>query len=238
MGGLANLDEVVYNRTRVFPPGPDARRDKWIGWIDAIGRDVSDLFIARMAWRGMVEIWTTRTPPLPDSFVFAYFANTYVRTQAVGIRRQVDRRRDVQSMARLLDELARFPDRIGYDFFVGRYAWGSQWVGHDAFEEFDPTRTGKLDPRVPRADHEALLLEGEQVKTWVDQHVAHLALTPTAAVPTFDELDSGLDLLGELYQKWLAVLTGAGLTHVEPVPQYDWVAPFRQPWILTASKFS
>jgi hypothetical protein len=50
-------------------------------------------------------------------------------------------------------------------------------------------------------------------------------------MPTFQELDTVLDLLEELLKEYVLLLEGKGLTDVLPVWQYDWKRPFRVAWI-------
>ena len=72
----------------------------------------------------------------------------------------------------------------------------------------------------------------EDVVQWVNSVVAHSAEVTAQSVPTFDELDTTLDRVVEIYKKWLVILTGNDLIDIEPFPQYDYLAPLRVPWIV------
>jgi hypothetical protein len=45
------------------------------------------------------------------------------------------------------------------------------------------------------------------------------------------ELIGAIDQIGELVKKYASLLQATVLAELEPVIQYDWKAPFRQPWI-------
>jgi hypothetical protein len=230
-GWGANLD-VVMGRKRIPKPKPDSRRDKWIRWLGPIHEDLSALAINRMVWRTLTTIWREREPQLPPSFIFDFFATTYAHAQASGVRRQVDHRDDVASLWRLLKEIEEHPEHLDHDWFVGRYQWGDQWRGDREFAALDPDGTGHIDSCEAKRDRERIVKVGEGIRDWVHKHVAHLSTTPSPTVPTFDELDTALDAMAEVFARWNCIFTGVDLVSVEPVPQYDFLAPLRVPWLL------
>jgi hypothetical protein len=48
---------------------------------------------------------------------------------------------------------------------------------------------------------------------------------------TFDDLDAAIDTLFALFRKYRLMLTGSDRAVMVPVPQNDWLAPLRIPWI-------
>lgn len=230
-GWGANLDELM-GRKHIPEPKRDSRRDKWVRWLRLIHEDLSALAINRMAWRTLTTIWHERKPPLPPSFIFDFFAITYAQAQASGIRRQVDRHNDVTSLWHLLEEVEKYYNLLDHDWFVGRYAWGHQWRGEREFAKLDSASTGYLDPREAKRDRERIMEVSKKIREWVNMHVAHLSTTPSLTVPTFDQLDAALDTMADVFARWNCILTGVDLVSIEPVPQYDFLAPLRMPWLL------
>lgn len=228
---LRNVDEEM-GRTRVRPAPRDSRLEKWVRWQGAIDRDLTDLAIHRMAWRTLTEVWEQRDPPLPGSFLFAHFGRTYAQSQAVGLRRQADVDPDVQTLGRLLSDVVDHPEPISRRFIVGRYQWGHQWLGENYFQGLDPGGTGHVDPVIVQRDLDQLRDVVAPVALWVNRRVAHLSTRRVKAIPKFSELDEALSTVEETFLRWTTILTGAGRLSLEPVPQYDWVAPLRVPWIL------
>jgi hypothetical protein len=227
----ANFD-VMLGRTKLDPPPEDELRKKWLSWIELIDKDLTMLATHRMIWRGLNEVWTQREPPLPFSHLFSYLARTYAHSQAAGIRRHGDVHRDAAGLTRLLRDIKSHPDRISREFYVSRFTWGQQHIGDKQFEAFDPKRSGFLNPDLAAADLVTLEQAAEKAKTWVDNNIAHLSASSSDEVPTIEELDNALDVIGDIFIRWNAVLTGAGLVSIQPSPQYDWAAPLRVPWIL------
>ena len=84
-------------------------------------------------------------------------------------------------------------------------------------------------------DLQQLAAATEPIKKYVDKQIAQSDPLPVRDLPTFDDLDSVIDLLGELLQKYLLILEAVGRNPIAPVPQYDWLAPFRVPWIASDS---
>ena len=64
-------------------------------------------------------------------FLNSALADSYAHAQAAGIRRQGhDQGKDVSSLARLLAQIETSPELIDRTFFVSRYEWGDQHLGH------------------------------------------------------------------------------------------------------------
>jgi hypothetical protein len=226
------LDKAM-GRTKVPPAKADSKREKWLRWLEIIDKDVTTLVVNRMAWRGITRATRDRTPPLPPSFLFEYFGHTYAFTQGAGIRRQAEIAPDVATLALLLAEIANDPERISREFWVSRYPWGQQWRGDNEFTDlFDQKELGHLDGSIATSDLGQIRRTSAQITEWVNHHVAHLSVRPAPVIPTFDELDAAVDVVARILMRWDLCLTGRDTISLEPVPQYDWLAPLRLPWIV------
>jgi hypothetical protein len=118
---------------------------------------------------------------------------------------------------------------------VSRYNWGIQHIGHRDFDEvFASPDAECIDGERVRSDSETLAASVKPIKRYVDKHIAHYDRSRKPSdVPSFDDLDQAINALGEIFKHYLILLTGADRDPIEPIPQYDWVAPFRMPWIPT-----
>jgi hypothetical protein len=72
-----------------------------------------------------------------------------------------------------------------------------------------------------------------KVKDYVDEHLAHSDAGPRADLPTFNDLDAAIDRIGDLFKKYVNLLTASSYYSLVPVIQHDWEAIFRQPSIRT-----
>jgi hypothetical protein len=213
----------------------DSRIEKWLRWCeDEIRPEVLLMYLQRDVFRTVGKTVEDNTS-LPPSYYFDYLRDTYATTQAVGIRRQAETRSGVITLGRLITEIASDAGRFTREFWVG--LWGNDdarrfGIPDRAFtDQFAPDGGDHLDPEIPKADLLELAWVAAEVKVYVDQHVAHNDAKPAAALPTFDDLDACIDLLGDLFKKYANLLTASSWLELVPVLQHDWQAVFRQPWL-------
>jgi hypothetical protein len=65
----------------------------------------------------------------------------------------------------------------------------------------------------------------------VDKHLAHTDKKPMASPATFAELHSAIGAINLQFEKYVLLLTVSSYSTLVPIPQYDWLAIFREPWI-------
>jgi hypothetical protein len=210
---------------------------QWREWLKIINGDVVTLHHDRHLFReimGMIE----RNPNLPkQSVVYDWIIRQYVVSATMGVRRQVDTRRDVISMERLLLEIENNCKSITRDWFVAQYRTGMADLAHRDFDRFAPGGAPHVDPTVVKDDRQCLKKTCDNLSRWASNYVAHLnkaialgqSTSPLKA--TWRELDEAIDLLGELLRKYELLLNQAGMLAVEPVILEDWQQVFRVPWL-------
>jgi hypothetical protein len=104
--------------------------------------------------------------------------------------------------------------------------------GHRNFDRFCKTPgDDQLDPNLIRADIAKLNEAGQVVEGYVNETVAHTADETTHQVPTFADLNAAIDIIGDLFMKYTSLVKAEAFFDLVPTIQYDWKAPFRQPWI-------
>lgn len=220
---------------RTTRAGDDARWERWNAHLEMIIQETYRAHHYRQLWRGLAEI--TQAANLPASGIFDAFGVWYATTQTSSVRRQLDRRRGTVSLRRLLDDIAQHPQVASRERHVA--VWLSEGPDPqreaEAHENFDRFASGRdrdhVDATRASADIEQLEAAGSVVEKYASEAVAHMAAEQTHEVPTFDELNRAIDQIGELVQKYASLLKAVMILRLEPVIQYDWKAPFRQPWI-------
>ncbi len=162
-----------------------------------------------------------------------FLADTYAATQAVAVRRQAEVGPRVISLGVLLHEIAGDPERLSrerylshYDSYARRAQGEPEWA-----ERFAGDVGDYVDPDLVRADLEELRNGTARTKDLVDKHLAHADKDGLSNPPTFGELHSAIDAINEQFKKYVLLLTVSSYATLIPVPQYDWLAVFRQPWI-------
>jgi hypothetical protein len=109
-----------------------------------------------------------------------------------------------------------------------RLAWARQhWA-----EEFAGEVEDHLDPRIPAADLERMIEAVASVKTLVDRHLAHRdqRAVPADTVPTLGDAHAAIDVIGEVYRRYMCLTNGLESAVLLPRFDHDWEAVFRQSW--------
>jgi hypothetical protein len=211
----------------------DSRIEKWRRWCNGpISTDVHTMHLHRYALREVGDI-IDANDELPPSYFFEYLLDTYAVAQAVAVRRQAETNARVITLGRLITEVRDDPERLTRTFWVGLWEDGDRMklaIAEAAFtKQFAPDDGKHLDPRIPEHDLQTLGAAAQSVAGFVDQYLAHADAKPRADLPTFSELDDAVDAIGQLFSKYVNLLTASSLTTLVPVIQHDWLAVFRRP---------
>jgi hypothetical protein len=220
----------------VKSPKPDSKVEKWLGWLEEkIRPEVLTIYWRRHVYRTVADITSSRKPHLPASHFFDYLRDTYAITQAVAVRRQAERSSRVISLGTLLAEVAAEPERMTRERFVSQYDADDQGRGDEAFtEHFGGHVADHLDPALVSADIDRLKVESAKVVRYVNRNFAHLDLDPVRELPLFEDLNAAIDVVGEMFKRYVLLLTASGYAQLVPVAQERWEAVFDEPWNLRA----
>jgi hypothetical protein len=168
----------------------DERLDTWYVWLDShIRPEVYGLHLHRHVWLE-TQAMLRANPDLPESYWWEFMGDTYAVTQAVALRRQVDTRRDVISLARLLMQMQRGARVLSRGYFLSRYGTDTNMIalGEETWADTFAGDAGEhLDPAIPNADLDTLVTAAAAVKDFVDDHLAHRSLD---AQPVADDSDA------------------------------------------------
>jgi len=231
---ISSLESLQLNIPVVKPPPPDSRYDKWCGWLEEINGEIITICWYRTVWRTLVDM-VQDNPEIPPSHVFGYLAGTYTASQASAVRRQAEVSSRVISLGRLLRELGSYPEVLSRQRYVSLFPAGmAQVIGAGEFAKYFGGATRKhLDRQVVVGDLARLGNVAQRIKVFADKYVAHYDRDrePSTDLPASHELDTAIDVLGELLKKYTLLLKAQDLARVDPIPQYDWLAPFRVPWL-------
>lgn len=231
-----NPDEFA-GRKRVPAPKNNGTIDKWRRWLDRIRDDLHDIHGNQAAFNEINSMLTN--PAIPGSAIIDYIAGNYARSQAVAVRRQTDVGGRSITLGRLLTEL-KATDLITREWVVGQFPWGMQGFGDrqfDAWAYLDPEHPAAdepgdaLSPGVVERDIQRLAHTANPIRRYVDTHLAHADAKPTKDIPTFADLADAINVVGDVFNRYHTLLTGTSILQLAPVPQYDWLAPFRVPWL-------
>lgn len=191
----------------------------------------------RAMWRQM----TAALMLVDKDGVFAdHYTQLYIAAAAMATRRLADPTGDRRtvSLALLLKDVVANPGTISRAYYIARYAhdddpreWArSDWLEHGCAEwdESWADSNGELDIAAIEVDINRLAEAARKVTELADRTIAHIDSRGIVDSPTFEDLDHGIDTLGDVFTKYVVLITGSGLAFLEPAVQSDWQQPFRQ----------
>ena len=208
-----------------------ALRQRWLVWYERAHEDIVSLHSHQASWDELVAV-VRRNPAIPEpNHILDFIADLYAPTIALGIRRQADRRSDVENLRRLIDDIANHPETLTREWYVAKYSEEMQSVGHTTFDRFAGVGQDATSEAVIRKDCEELDLAVSTVRKYVNKVYAHAA-NDYAKAPSvrFSDLREGLAVLERLLIRYCLLVDGSGLTSATPTKQYNFTLPLIVPW--------
>lgn len=176
-------------------------RETWEQWLDDIHADIQQSLFMRYIWKDLQALMNdepnTRTPPIFDKWMRLLYSSTL----PILVRRQVDERNDVISLARLLSDILNHPGVLSIQ---------SNEVRHDLSDLKNKTK---------------------DVRQFASKKVAHIdeLLLPTQV--SYDQAHESLDVLEKLLVKYLRLLGRNTSDDLSLVIDGGWKNVFLEPWI-------
>ena len=135
-------------------------------------------------------------------------------------------------MAGLLEEMIATPEVLTRTYYVGFYKGSvvEQFANKD-FDKFAIQGAPHIDPALVAADLEKLRFASKRCEDFADKRLAHRDKREPKELPTYDEVDACIDVLDNLYVRYLLLFRASNMTSLLAEMQYDWEAVFRVPWI-------
>jgi hypothetical protein len=191
----------------------------WKNSLEHIAEEISGLWLDRLIWRSIREM-VEQLPGVRDSFMVAWIAEQYYRRAALSVRTMVDRDPRSDSLLSLLTGIRDNPAEV---------------TCPGALHTMRAPGVSTVDPALVQADIDTLTASASSVRQYVNNHLAHVAKSPTVQIPAITEVDDAVQLLGELLEKYTLLLRNVEL-RVEPVLSFDWAAGLREPWLSPESE--
>lgn len=210
----------------------DALYAKWTKWIERIYTETVTLFSYRSFYRGVAEM-TQANDEIPASSFFDALGAWYATTQVVAVRRQADLDKQVVSLARLLTNMAANPSVMTRTRFVQLFDNDELWQDHanEQYDKYAGAGAEQITPARYQDDLDRFLEVTKPIKDYVDRLVAHSDQRELSDLPSFDDLNAAIELLEEMLNKYMVLLTATSVPSADPVHQADWKAAFRVPWL-------
>jgi len=210
---------------------------KWSEWLRAIRVDVRSLLLSRQIFWEIQKIVRANAKLQEQPGLFnRWLATNYVVAATVGIRRQLDRDPRSVSMVRLLTEvevtLEERPDILSRANFVKNYHPALREAAERHYDELVGAGEQRVDVAFVRSDLDRFCaaVATETIREFVNKRAAHWDEIADDPKVKLGEVDTALDVLSGLVDKYSLLLTGSGGT-IEPQLLPGWKGVFTMPWI-------
>lgn len=220
--------------------------EKWRRWFDIIHDDIVRLASSRQIYRETVKIYRANRRLHGDYTFINWVSLNYVRALAIGIRRQAELDKDVISLARLLDDIARNGFLVKRSWYVAevlrnRDRTDLEFVERTAqrdFNWFAPTGSSQVSSKLVQRDLDRLQHVAGKVIKFVNRRVAHWDKRRFNDMVTYGDVHKALRTLDRLLVKYHLLIRQAGLFGATPFIQGNWKSVFRIPWVITSGNRS
>jgi hypothetical protein len=221
---------------RAVGDAADETFDRWRDWLTSIERELVRAHFHQLIWTEMRDAILERFPDAHVAFLVSY-SRVYAEAQMVAIRRLTDERKGVASLAALIRDIRRRPQVITRTRFVAQRPSDPEGAAR-TFDRVYTARPG--DETISRAlldgDLRTLASRVADIKGRVDRTIAHLdqdidktvrSRRDVTNVVTYADIRDVLAFLGDLTNRYQALLTDSTMGDWTPVIEGDWHKPFR-----------
>ena len=217
---------------------PDPTWDKWASWLGrepkpgTIYKDVVGMLVARQIWEGFQAIVGVAPNDAKKYGTFhSWFNGSYIRSQGLAVRRQVEVSDDVVSLGRLLDRIAKSPNVLSRARYLAELHPDTPQLGNEFFDSLTAPGALAIDADVPREHLERLRNETAKVREWVDKEVAHYdpKTGQFSEGLTFGDVHQAIDLIFETLNQYNQLILGTPTAGSVTMP--PWEAVFKVAWI-------
>lgn len=166
---------------------------------------------------------------------YDWLSRSYVDSQLVGLRRQLDRDKRSVSLANLIGSMVDHPELLSREAHLSLYSQEMQFQGNHTFNLLAGSRSNTY----PAAKLHGALRALERVRSvhvkYMNKRLAHSDRAPfSGPLPTLRDLNAAVRKLEKLVIHYHRLFTAHSYPSLVPVSDYDWEAIFRLAWLPPA----
>ena len=211
--------------------------ERWRGWLGVepkqptIFQDVVTMMATRQIWDEYREVYDHAPDRARSHGTFDnWLAGNYWRTQVMAVRRQVDQRRDVVSLRRLLLQIKKHPEVLNVERVARDRDADAAQAARDLASlvrvDGDHIEAAEVEEdlfQLKKDTHSVRRLATKSVAHY-DEKLHEIVLEPV----TWGELNAAIDTIVELFTKFRQLVLGAYMTNV--VQMVPWTGIFEVAW--------
>jgi len=215
-------------------------RKRWRSWLPHLKDDLSDLLGSREIFWELQDIAKENQNILNPGAFFDWMCRNYIVSIAVGARRFTDQHHKSRSLWRMLYQILENPGVINRSAHITLYTGISKEMnmGNLTFDNVVGEDKKYLMQNQIRADLRKIEDANERVRKFVNKKIAHHASPKSIRrLPTFNELDFGLDTIDKILCKYTLLLTAVSPDSMHATRQDPWTEVLKEAWVKPGSKF-
>ena len=205
----------------------------WKGILEGLTNDVIDMVESHFLFNRTMEV-AVGNPELAEGELFwDNLKKNYASSMVLGITRQIDDKKEVESTTRFLMDLKKHHLQVTKEWYMSEYekspVLGREY-GKSEFEQNFGVGD-RLDVNIVQADIDALRQATAKIEYFRNKRVAHKNKDKTLVFDvSFDDLSTALKELERIIKKYQILINQSGM-ELMPVIQYDWEKVYRIPWL-------
>ena len=209
--------------------------EKWLKWMQTIHDQILVLaWDANLFWEVQDIIRANSRINKPNVF-YRYLGRSYLSHMLMGLRRQIKPQKDSISFAGLLEDIAENPTELSRRYFESLHLDSESrniMKVVDGFAQYAGPSNTHVCPQMVKADLDELRKVVKACEDFADRRIAHHDRREPGTVPTFQELDECIKLLGKTYVKYYLLFYNIGIGELVPPFPYGWKSIFGESWLI------
>ena len=205
----------------------------WKGILEGLTNDVIDMIESHFLFNRTMEVAVANPELAEGEFFWDNLKKNYASSMVLGITRQIDDKKEVESTTRFLMDLKKHHLQVTKEWYMSEYekspVLGREY-GKSEFEQNFGVGD-HLDANIVQADIDALRQSTAKIEDFRNKRVAHKNKDKTLVFDvSFDDLSTALKELERIIKKYQILINQSGM-ELMPVIQYDWEKVYRIPWL-------
>lgn len=209
---------------------------KWVGWIDKIRIDLTNLLNHEQIHDGFIEIVNANLKHVEanNGRYFCRFVRSCYGIQAtVGIRRHIKANKDSISLVNLLEQVKICAPQMTYQFYLKIFPIRKthlRWIWQEGTFKLLSNDGKSVSRTIINKDIVELKRLARKAEILADKAYAHLDRKGTKIKVTFQDLSKILDLYNKIACKYICFFTGGSYDTLKPTIQDYWQKIFTVPF--------
>lgn len=180
-------------------------------------------------WQVQAIIKNNKEIDIPNAF-FDLIADTYVDSMTIRLRRLIDKRRNVISLWRILEDLIKNVSFLTRDWYVNEICKNNE-LANNRFDSLVEPDSRCLSRKIIIEKQNELENTISEIEKYTNEYIAHMSGNIKEVTITFQDVRKSLKTVFNIIQWCYSLVFGAYLLGPVPTILGNWLKIFRIPWL-------